>query len=412
MERRNRTFFCHVIHAFPFACGWGCSLRKPIFEMILILLVVVILLNFKVATLNAQLEPATTVRFIPSSVTVEPDQNFTLAVVVEDVVDLVGFDIQFSWNTTRLAFINHTLTVPAETYPNPMLPSPYAGILHGSPYVVKDEVNVTAGTYHCVAVDLELNGFAGDGTVAVITFQTLDKLGSTNLQFSSHELPNSEGKLISSNAADGVVSVWSIDVSVVSPVNETYSLSSLPLEFSLSKPASQVEYCLDGQANVTVTGNTTLSGLSDGPHSLRVYARDLVGNVGASNLVYFTIDATAPRVSIVSPENTTYSEAGIPLTFTVDELTEWMAYSLDGKENATISGNTTLSGLSDGVHSLVVYARDLSGNTGASSILHFTVEQERIGPEPFPVEIVAAVLVVTAATAAGLLYYVRLRRKK
>jgi hypothetical protein len=297
--------------------------------MILILLILATLLGFKTSnSANAQPEPSTTVNFIPSSLTIEPGQIFTLAVVVEDVVDLVGIDIQFSWNTTRLAFINHTLTVPIETYPNPMPPSPYAGILHDSPYILEDEVNVTAGTYRCAAADLGLNGFTGDGTVTAITLRALDKLGSTYLQFSNHELADPEGEPIPNNAADGVVNVWNIDVSVISPVNETYSLNSVPLTFSLSKPASQVEYSLDGQANVTITGNTTLSELSDGPHSL------------------------------------------------------------------------------------VVYARDLSGNIGASSMLHFSIEQEHIGPELFPVELVVAVLIMSGATAAGLVYYIRLRKKK
>jgi hypothetical protein len=397
----------------PLECGGRRNLRGPIVKAILILLVLAVLLGSKTSSsANAQPEPVTTVRFIPSSLTAEPNQTFTLAVVVEDVVDMAGFDIQFSWNTTRLAFISHTMTVPVETYPNPMPPSPYAGILHGSPYIVQDEVNVTAGTYCGVAADLELNRFTGNGTVTIITFKALDQLGSTHLQFAIHDLVDPEAKPISNEAVDGVINIWSIDVSTISPVNKTYALNSIPLTFSLSKPASQVEYNLDGQANVTITGNTTLSGLSDGPHSLRIYARDLVGNVGASDLVYFTIDTTAPHISIISPENTTYSEADILLTFTVDEPAEWMAYSLDGQENATISGNATLSGLSNGVHSLVVYARDLPGNTGTSSMLHFSVEQEHVESEPFPVEIVASVLIVSVATAAGLVYYIRFKKKE
>ena len=302
-------------------------MRGLIAKTISVLLVLTILLGSKVSTSgNAQTEPLTSVRFVPSSLNVEPNQTFTLAVVLEDVVNLVGFDIQFNWDPARLAFINHTLTVPVGTYPNPVPPSSYAGILHGSPYVVQDEVNETAGTYRGAAANLELTSFTGNGTITVITFKALDLLGSTHLQFAIHDLADPEAKPISNNAVEGVVSIWGIHVSIVSPLNQTYSENSLPLRVNLSKPADRVEYSLDGQANVTVTENTTLSRLPDGSHHLRAYAGDSAGNKGASDLVYFTIDTYPPAL--------------------------------------------------------------------------------------FLIEVIAVVLIVTGATAAGLVYYLRLRRKK
>jgi len=49
-------------------------------------------------------------------------------------------------------------------------------------------------------------------------------------------------------------------------------------------------YSLDGQANVTITGNATLTGLAAGSHNIIVYAEDDDGNIGASERVYFTIE--------------------------------------------------------------------------------------------------------------------------
>jgi hypothetical protein len=49
-------------------------------------------------------------------------------------------------------------------------------------------------------------------------------------------------------------------------------------------------YSLDGEANVTFTGNITLNGLEFGSHSLVVYANDTVGNMGATENVNFTIE--------------------------------------------------------------------------------------------------------------------------
>ncbi len=59
-------------------------------------------------------------------------------------------------------------------------------------------------------------------------------------------------------------------------------------------------YNLDGQANTTITGNTTLTGLLDGSHYVVVYANDTAGNMGASNTVYFTVDSTPPNITDVS----------------------------------------------------------------------------------------------------------------
>ena len=84
-------------------------------------------------------------------------------------------------------------------------------------------------------------------------------------------------------------------------------------------------------------------------------------------------DITPPLVTILSPENTTYTTTSVPLTFTINEDCPWIGYSLDNQANVTITGNTTLTGLSDGVHSITVYANDAAGNMGTSDTVYFTI---------------------------------------
>jgi hypothetical protein len=164
-------------------------------------------------------------------------------------------------------------------------------------------------------------------------------------------------------------------ITVISPQNNAnYAISSIALNYTVNETVSWTGYSLDSQANVTITGNTTLMGLLDGSHSVVVYANDTASNMGASSAVYFTVDTTLPAVSIVSPENMTYGVSDVSLNFTVSELTSWMGYSLDEQANNTIVGNTTLMGLLDGSHSVVVYANDTVGNMGASSTVYFTVD--------------------------------------
>lgn len=78
-------------------------------------------------------------------------------------------------------------------------------------------------------------------------------------------------------------------ISNLSLENKTYSQNKLPLNFTTDEPTSWIGYCLDQQANATITGNVTLTGLAEGAHSIMVYANDTAGNMGASEKIFFTI---------------------------------------------------------------------------------------------------------------------------
>jgi parallel beta-helix repeat protein len=107
-----------------------------------------------------------------------------------------------------------------------------------------------------------------------------------------------------------------------------------------------------------------------------------------------------PKIVILSPVNQQFNETGVPLLFTVNKEVNWTGYSLDGGETVTITGNTSLSGLPNGVHNVTVYAEDTFGNTASSETVRFTVDV----PEPFPTTIaiisgISAVIVVGAVLA-------------
>jgi len=190
---------------------------------------------------------------------------------------------------------------------------------------------------------------------------------------------------------------------------------------TLSNLAYQDQYVFSVESNSTIselafdTKNWKLSFAATGPNGTRGYvkvtvARSLVANItnirvfldgreleftiastDDSWLLTFTYehsvhqvevklditvteDTTPPAVSILSPENKTYAVKDVPLTFTVDETTSWIGYSLDGQANVTITGNITLTSLLGGSHHVVVFANDTAGNMGASNTVHFTVD--------------------------------------
>jgi hypothetical protein len=107
-----------------------------------------------------------------------------------------------------------------------------------------------------------------------------------------------------------------------------------------------------------------------------------------------------PEISILSPaENQTFNESSFPLVFNVDRTVSLQSYSLDGKANVTLSGNETIGGMRNGLHTITVYVNDTFGNVGASQTINFTVAK----PEPFPIAVVATASVAVILVVAGLL---------
>jgi N-acetylneuraminic acid mutarotase len=112
-----------------------------------------------------------------------------------------------------------------------------------------------------------------------------------------------------------------------------------------------------------------------------------------------------PAVAVVSPENITYAADNVSLVFTVNKPVVWMGYSLDGQETVTVTGNTTIAGLTNGLHNVTVYAKDPFKNTGTSETISFSVEV------PFPTTlVVTASGVAVVIVGAGLLVYFKKRK--
>jgi hypothetical protein len=100
------------------------------------------------------------------------------------------------------------------------------------------------------------------------------------------------------------------------------------------------------------------------------YSKD----VWSSFEIDFIVDATKPTITIVSPQNNTYSQTNIPLNFSVNEPTTQVTYSIDSLANITVIENVTLTDVTSGYNKLIIYANDTAGNIGKSETIFFTVE--------------------------------------
>jgi hypothetical protein len=187
-------------------------------------------------------------------------------------------------------------------------------------------------------------------------------------------------------------------VQITSPENKTYT--SVLLGFIENRGAAWTGYSLDDKANITITGETKLTNLTQGAHSITVFANDSLGNMGFSDTVFFFVDVMAPNLNVISPHNQSYDASDVQLTFTADEATPYLAYSLDDQPNMEIIGNLTLPALSSGSHRVTLFATDEMGNS-AETTVYFNIA-------PFPMVTVAAVsAIVTIVLAGGFLFIKR-----
>jgi hypothetical protein len=72
--------------------------------------------------------------------------------------------------------------------------------------------------------------------------------------------------------------------------NLTVTNSSFPLNFTVDHPVQEITYSLDGQKSLPINGNTTLTGLANGPHNVTVSATDASAYKGISDILYFYVD--------------------------------------------------------------------------------------------------------------------------
>ena len=148
------------------------------------------------------------------------------------------------------------------------------------------------------------------------------------------------------------------------------------------------------------------------------WAPEYVDSAGVSNVVYFSVGLPSPPVvAVSSPEEFgTYNSSSVPLSFWVGMPVSWLGYSLDGGDNVTVFGNTTLSGLGGGEHSVVVYATDAYGQTRGSLVRHFSVVLNSAGSGlavPFWWLVGLIVVASTAVVSFGLLaYFLRCKSKR
>jgi hypothetical protein len=131
--------------------------------------------------------------------------------------NLYGFDIQFSWDPTIIKYVNHTVTVPVEDYPNPIPPSPYSGILHKPTLAIVEMVDEAGNipgaadprvrAWFSFASMAPAAPFNGNGTLFTMTFQAI-KNGISPLEIVDCTLSDINGGAIAIHKCSQKFGQW------------------------------------------------------------------------------------------------------------------------------------------------------------------------------------------------------------
>ncbi len=189
--------------------------------------------------------------------------------------------------------------------------------------------------------------------------------------------------------------------------SSAYTVISIPAAFPYGELDFQVEALAWHYVDVWLSDHPMAPPpISEIGHYERRFTLDKTS--GWSNTQTIAFAAPLPSVTLLSPQEVKFNTSDVQLDFAVGQTVSQLKYSLDGQENVTVTGNTTLMGLANGPHNVTVYATGETGNTGTPATLFFEVEV----PEPFPVApVVAAAAMAAVAACVVLLVYGKRRRE-
>jgi outer membrane protein assembly factor BamB len=223
-------------------------------------------------------------------------------------------------------------------------------------------------------------------TTATIKLTASESLSSMSCQFDGGSWTTCTSPITYSGLADGshtfaatgtdpagnvsapVTVTWTVDT-----IPPTVTLSSGPVgvvnsrsatfTFTSNESGATFKCSKNGKPYATCTSPYTINNLPDGPQTFSVYAIDKAGNKGTAKTWTWTVDATAPVVTITSgPANPTSSTTAT-FTFTSNESGTTFVCTIDGGNAKPCVSGVTYTGLAKGSHVFTVQGTDAVGNT-------------------------------------------------
>ena len=145
--------------------------------------------------------------------------------------------------------------------------------------------------------------------------------------------------------------------------------------FSSDQAGVTFQCSLDGGTFINCSSPRTYAALPDGLHNFRVRARNAAGNTDQTPASYdWTVDRTAPSVTIGSGPPTPTNVTTASFTFTSNDPAATLQCRLDGAAFAPCVSPVTYTGLATGTRSFRVRAIDPAGNVGATVLYTWNID--------------------------------------
>ncbi|MDP3026070.1 MAG: hypothetical protein Q8N63_00030, partial [Nanoarchaeota archaeon] len=170
-------------------------------------------------------------------------------------------------------------------------------------------------------------------------------------------------------------------ITIVSPLNQTYTATTINFNVSLNEAGSWCGLSLDNAANITMTANSSNTGfgytnstMTQGSHSVVFACNDTAGNMNASSGArVFSIDTISPALSIIYPANATYNVNVSELNYTSNGVSCWYSNNSGAWNSTPAACGTNFTNVIsvEGSNTWTLYANDSANNINSTSVTFF-----------------------------------------
>ena len=181
------------------------------------------------------------------------------------------------------------------------------------------------------------------------------------------------------NASAPASYTWTIDLTALlvtitaSPPNPS-NQATASFSFGASTAGSTFSCSLDAAAAAACTSPQSYTGLAAGSHAFSVTATDPTGKVSSPASFTWTIDLTAPVVSLTAAPPALTNQTTATFSFSSSEAGSTFSCRLDSGAAAPCTSPRNYSGLVAGGHTFTVTATDPAGNLAAPASFTWTID--------------------------------------
>ena len=252
-----------------------------------------------------------------------------------------------------------------------------------------------AATTNSATAQFKFSGADTGGASIEKYYCELDSAGFTECASPKNYTALSEGshtvnvKVMDTAGNTSSVQTYSWDVDLTVPTltlltkpNSLTNQTTASFTFSATDPSggtiSGYECKMDGGTAASCTSGVSYSSLAAGAHSFEVSAIDAAGNYSAAVSYSWTIDTTPPTVTITAKPSANSNSATAVFGFTGMDTgggsVAGFKCKLDSGSYSTCASGGSYSSLSEGSHTVSIYASDTAGNDGTPVTYTWTVD--------------------------------------